>query len=263
MVKSADRSLDILEFCAGRSAGVTHAEIAVALAIPKSSTSALLGNLARRGYLLFDAERRSFRLGPGALALAGAYLKELDLARLAEPVVRGLAEALQESAALAVPSGTEVVVICRHNWMARLSYTLQVGDRAPLAASASGKAILLALPAAERAQLLAGAEWPRLARRSPASPQEVARELAAAERSGIAEAHESLIDGIVTAAAPVLDQAGRPVGALSASIPTPRLKPRWLARARAETKRAAAALSAMLASPPHPQAAASGRVRAA
>lgn len=222
-VKSADRVMEILEYCACSARPVTHAEIGVALSIPKSSMSGLLGNLRERGYLAYRADGKSYTLGPSVVALAGRYLNTLDLPRLAQGTTQALAAATGESAALAVPVGNLVQVIARHNWVQPLMYTVQIGDTAPLHASASGKAILaFASPDTQR-HMLAGYRFERTTPRSHHSLASLRADLTVARKAGVAKSDEELVVGIVSMAGPVFDGAGSVVAALSVSIPTPRV----------------------------------------
>lgn len=63
LVKSADRTLEILEFCGRQRHPVAHAEIAGTLGIPKSSVSALLGNMVERDYLTLLPDSNGYSLG--------------------------------------------------------------------------------------------------------------------------------------------------------------------------------------------------------
>jgi DNA-binding IclR family transcriptional regulator len=208
MVKSADRVMEVLEWLAEIRRPVTHAQIAAQLGIPGSSTSALLSDIVRRGYLVVDEQRR-YRVGPAVMHLAGAFLADLDLPRVVEPEVGGLASQVQESVGFAIRAGVEMLVLSRCNWPNQLTYMLELGDRAPLATSASGRAFLAAMPAEE---------WSAL-------PGTVADAVEQAVRCGMAFSWQELIVGINTAAVAVLDATGRPVGALSISVPTPRYNP--------------------------------------
>jgi len=208
VVKSADRVMEVLEWLAEIRRPVTHAQIAEQLGIPGSSTSGLLADLVRRGYVVADEQRR-YRVGPAVMRLAGAFLADLDLPRVVEPDVGALASQAQESVGFAIRAGVEMLVLSRCNWPNQLTYMLQLGDRAPLATSASGRAFLAALPAEE---------WSTL-------PGTVADAVGQAVRCGIAFSWQELIVGINTAAVAVLDATGRPVGALSISVPTPRYDP--------------------------------------
>lgn len=60
-VKSARRTLEVLEFFAARHGPATVSEVAQALDYPQSSTSMLLRTLESLGYLMQDAGSRSYR----------------------------------------------------------------------------------------------------------------------------------------------------------------------------------------------------------
>ncbi len=67
-VKSALRTLDIIEYVVARAGPCVAQEIASALAIPVSSLSYLLATLAERGYLA--REGRHYLPGPGLARLS-------------------------------------------------------------------------------------------------------------------------------------------------------------------------------------------------
>ena len=72
-IKSADRVLEIFEMFDQGRRSVTVMEVARALEVPQSSTSELLGNLVRRGYLTRQRGGRVFQ--PTArIALLGAWV---------------------------------------------------------------------------------------------------------------------------------------------------------------------------------------------
>lgn len=68
-VKSAARVLDILELLASSGRAMTHAEIGRRTAIPKSSLTQLLRNLAERGYVEPVEDSLAFRTGYFSRAL--------------------------------------------------------------------------------------------------------------------------------------------------------------------------------------------------
>ncbi len=60
-VKSAVRTLQVIEYLAERSAPATISQIASALRFPQSSTSMLMMCLVNLGYLQFDRAERTYR----------------------------------------------------------------------------------------------------------------------------------------------------------------------------------------------------------
>jgi DNA-binding IclR family transcriptional regulator len=73
-IKSADRVLEIFEMFGPDRQALTVMEVSRALDVPQSSTSELLGNLVRRGYLTRDRGGRLFR-PTVRVALLGAWVK--------------------------------------------------------------------------------------------------------------------------------------------------------------------------------------------
>ncbi|MBM4229960.1 MAG: IclR family transcriptional regulator [Gammaproteobacteria bacterium] len=250
LVKSADRTLEILEFCARQRHPVAHAEIAATLSIPKSSVSALLGNMVERDYLTYHPDTNGYGLGAAVIALAGGYLRELDLARLGQASVQALATQLCESAALAILAGNRVQVIARHNWVQPLMYAVHIGDTAPLHASASGKAILAFLSPSRRDAVLKGYEFAPYAVHTLRTRRALVSALESARDAGYARADEELVDGIMTLAAPVFDGTDNVVGAISVSIPTPRVRRYQIAELAQRVGKEAQALSHALGAGP-------------
>jgi DNA-binding IclR family transcriptional regulator len=243
LVKSATRALDVLELLAARPEAMSHGEIARALRIPKSSLTDLLATLEHRHYVVREgagtAER--MRLGPAVLGLAGVLLR-----RLAQPVIAALMARTGESAALVLRDGAEVVVVCKENCNQPILYSLQLGERGPVNASAGGKAILGLLPEAEAEAILAAGPLPRLTALTLTEPAALKRDLAAVARGGIAYSREEMIEGIVAMGHAVLDATGRPCAGLSVGVPKVRFTREKEALLAEALREAAAEISGML-----------------
>ena len=102
-VKSATRTLDIIEFVVAHNRPMVAQEIATALGIPVSSLSYLLATLVERGYLARDGRRYSS--GPW-LARLQASGSGFSLADRAAPLVRSLRTQLDETTSFFI----------RHDW---------------------------------------------------------------------------------------------------------------------------------------------------
>ncbi len=152
-----------------------------------------------------------------------------------------LAEATGETINVAVagPAGVEHVaqVDSRHY----LGTSHWVGRRVPYHCSANGK-VLLAFAAAGAA---AGELEPRTSR-TIVEPARLAAVLEAVRREGFASAVDELELGLSAVAAPVLDDSGRAIAALSVSGPTLRLSPRRIAELRPIVIKQARALGELL-----------------
>ncbi len=217
-VKSAMRTLDILELLVAQGRPLAAHEIATALAIPVSSLSYLLNTLADRGYV----ERSGRRYGPGEglNRLQPGQMAD-TVVQLAGPIVRSLKVRLNETAGFFVPKGHEVEAAVSEIGNHALRYTLDVGQHAPMHAFAAGKAILATYDEAELTEYFAQSERTAFTGRTLTTEAELRAELAEIRRTGIGRTREEHTPGI-HGIAKVVMAGGRAVGAVSVAIPLAR-----------------------------------------
>jgi DNA-binding IclR family transcriptional regulator len=215
MTKSALRVLDIMEFIADQKNGSTHTQVSSALGIPKSSLTALLKDLVSRGYLIFNAETARFEIGSQILTLSQAYLRNLNLVKVGQPIVSAIFEMTGEFSAFGIPKGTDYVIICAESMPLPLAHSLQIGERGPMYCSATGKAVLAFLPPDQRDSIIAASKLLPLTAVTKTDPVAIRAELNAIRLTGIAYAREENIPGIIAMAKPVFNAVGQVIGALS------------------------------------------------
>lgn len=220
-VKSAMRTLDILELLVAQGRPLAAHEIATALVIPVSSLSYLLTTLADRGYI----ERIGRRYGPGAgLARLQPRRTADTLTQRAGPIVRSLRVRLNETAGFFVPRGHEVEAAVSEIGTHALRYTLDVGRRAPMHAFAAGKAILATYEEAELAHYFSTSAREAFTAHTLTEEADLRAELETIRRTGIAKTREEHTPGI-QGIARVVRADGRAAGAISIAIPLPRVTP--------------------------------------
>lgn len=220
VVKSATRVIDIVEFVAGQRDGVSHKDIASALAIPKSSLTGLLSDLQERGYVALDRRTRLFTLGPRVLHLSSAFAHQFDLVRAGAGHVNTVVSAVNESGLLAIPEGNEILVVYHRSAAQSLGSTMEVGERAPMYATAVGRALLAHMDAQERDQILMG-DLPRpITSKTIVDLDRIRDELDAISDGGPAYSRDEYIDGLTSVAYAVLNADDRPIAGISVAIPS-------------------------------------------
>jgi DNA-binding IclR family transcriptional regulator len=222
-VQSVDRAISVLEILARRGE-VGVSEVAAEIAVHKSTAFRLLGALEGRGLVEQTADRGKYRLGFGLIPLAGAVSDRLDITRQGREVCRRLADGfgetinlaiLQEHYAVNVDQALGPSTVSTRNWVGRLT---------PLHCTSSGKVLLAHLPADRRAAVLAASDTEPLTPHT-LTAEALEEDLAEVRRHGYAIACEEYELGLNAAAAPVRDQSGQVVAALSLSGPSYRLGP--------------------------------------
>jgi IclR family acetate operon transcriptional repressor len=238
-VKSATRTLDILEFVVAHGRPVGAVEIATALSIPLSSLSYLLGTLVERGYLT-----RAGRLhSPGpALARLATPGPAAGLAERVAPRIRAISAQLNETAAFFVRHGHEMEAIASETSAQALRYTVEVGRTVPLHAFSAGKAILATFNETELADYFAQADLAAYTPDTVTDETALRTELKAIGPHGLARTAEEFTPGIIGLGHAVTGPDGTLIGAVSVAIPAARANAELEARAAALLARAAEAL---------------------
>ncbi|MDO7836796.1 IclR family transcriptional regulator C-terminal domain-containing protein [Sphingobium sp. HBC34] len=217
-VKSAMRTIDILEYVVARPAGVVAQEIAAGLAIPVSSLSYLLATLVERDYLARDGRRY---LPGGALERLASPRVGLSLADKVRPLVKSLRLQLNETASFFIRDGWQLEAIVTETAEQSLRYSISVGTRSPLHCLAAGKALLAALPDTELDRYFNDTTLPAF---TPGSITDTARlraELAEVRATGVGRTREEYTPGICGLGMAALVQ-GVAIGAFAVAIPVPR-----------------------------------------
>lgn len=145
-VPAAENTLRVLKLLASRRGPVAASTIASALELPRSTVYHLLGVMEDQGFVLHLHEERKYGLGISAFELSSAYARQEPLSRLGRPLLAGLVDKIGESAHLAVLHGRDVLYIVEERAKNRPSLVTDVGVRLPAHLTASGRAILAALP---------------------------------------------------------------------------------------------------------------------
>lgn len=226
-VKSATRTLDIIEYVVAHERPLVAQEIAVALGIPVSSLSYLLGTLVDRGYLSRDGRRYS--AGPGLERLQ-ARPGDFTLAERAAPLVRALRVQLNETVSFWVRHGWEVEPIVTESSGQALRYAVDTGRRVPMHPLAGGKALLAALTPEELDRYFAETRLDRFTPQTVISEARLRKQLQDIRRNGFAHTDEEYTLGI-NSIGRVVTIGGEVVGALSIAIPKARYSEALAARA--------------------------------
>jgi DNA-binding IclR family transcriptional regulator len=222
-VKSASRTLDVLEALAESRQRRSLVELARALEIPKSSLHGILRTMIRRGWVEADATGTRFGLGIRALQVGAAYLEADDATGLLAGVLDDLATQFGETVHLGRLDGAHVVYLAKRESVHPLRLYSAIGRHLPAHATALGKALLAERPDEVVDRLLT---WPlpALTRHTITDPDALHAELATIRARGYAVDREENTEGMVCFAVAV-PLHSPPVDAVSLSVPVSRLDP--------------------------------------
>ncbi|WP_435241694.1 IclR family transcriptional regulator [Streptomyces cucumeris] len=156
-VKSALRTLEVLELLGSSRRRYSLAEMSATLSIPKSSLHAILRTMEARGWVETDDSGINYNLGVRALLTGAAYVETDDIITVSAPVLDRLAAETGETVHLGRLDGSDVVYLAKRESMHAVRLYSAVGRRLPAHATALGKALLAALDPGDVDRRL---DWP-------------------------------------------------------------------------------------------------------
>jgi DNA-binding IclR family transcriptional regulator len=226
-VKSADRTLEVLEVLAGSPNRRGLGELARELGIPKSSLHGILRTMAQRGWVEADATGTRFGVGVRALQVGAAYLDTDSAVALLGGVLDELAAEFGETVHLGRLDGPYVVYLAKRESVHPLRLFSAIGRRLPAHATALGKVLLAERGEAELDRMLPD-PLPTLTPHTITDRGALGGQLAAVRERGYAVDREENTEGIAcfAVAVPYREPA---TDAISISVP--------VARTRASTEK--------------------------
>jgi DNA-binding IclR family transcriptional regulator len=249
-VPAATRTLRVLRFLASQPEPVPLDRIARACALPRSTAYHLLSAMIEEGFVVHLADEHRYGLGVAAFEVGSGFSRQVPLQRMSRRALTDLVDRTGQNAHLAVLHGRDVLYVVEERAPGRPPLVTDVGVRLPAHLTASGRAILSALPAAQVRALYpdAGAFVDRHGT-GPRTLSALRSVLSETRRRGHATEEGEVTPGFASVAAPILDHNAHPVAGLAVTYPeTSDTGTDTDALAR-EVRRAAGALTLRLGGP--------------
>ena len=222
LVQTIERTSLILDILGQSPQGISIRELSTKIKLPKGTTHRLLSSLSYFGYVRQDSKTRNYFLGLKLVELGNLLLSQLDLRKEAEPFLRDLAERTKETVHMVFLDRGEIVYIDKveldHN-PSGLRMASRIGLRNPAHSSAVGKVLLSHLPEEELKGLIKEKGLPKRTENTITDLIQLKEHLKAVRTQGYAIDDEENEKGIRCVAAPLYNEIGKVVAAISISVP--------------------------------------------
>lgn len=167
-VTALARGLEVLRCFKPRDRHLGNQDIAERTGLPKPTVSRLTHTLTRMGYLYHDEKLGKYQLGTGVLSLGFSLLTNMDVLKVARPLMQELADYSHTVVSVGTRDRHGMTYLDgRHSTSATVSLRREPGTRVPIATTAMGRALLCGLPQHEREKLMDNirrrdpAGWPK------------------------------------------------------------------------------------------------------
>jgi DNA-binding IclR family transcriptional regulator len=221
-VKTSRKTLTIVEELTD-SGPMALTELASAVGLGKSVVHNHLRTLASAGYVRqYDDE--SYGLSFRFLEIGGSVRTRDPLYQAAEEHVQALAEETGELSNLMTEEAGEGVYLYRAKGEQAVNLDTFAGKRVPIHTTALGKAILAHRPRSEVESIIDTHGLSAATEQTITDPETLFEELATVRERGYAIDNGERVASLRCLAAPVTDQSGYAVGAISISGPRARMQ---------------------------------------
>ena len=201
-VKSAERTVKILETLAASPTRLTLSELQERMGYPRSSLHALVRTLRELKWVEADETGSAFGVGPHALLSGTAYLDRDPALRYAYETLEDLRTEVGHTIHYARRDDTHVLYLASRESREQVRVVSRVGRRLPAHVTALGQALLAELTEAEVDDLLRD-ELPAFTRNTITDRARLHAELDAVRKRGWAFEIEQGTDGVACVAVAV------------------------------------------------------------
>lgn len=218
------RTFMLLNSFKGRKGAVSLSELSQRTGLPKPTVHRLATQLVEQGAL--DRTKYGYQVGMSLFELGSTFASQRGLRDLANPFITDLVAATQATVHFGVLDGIDVVYMERMSPHNAIDIPTSPGARMPSYCSGIGKALLAFSPSSVVDAVIDHGLAP-LTPRTLRSAESLRRNLATVRESGVAYDFEEGKLGVACVAAPVLDNSGRAIAAISVTTSTPRFHERF------------------------------------
>lgn len=224
-----ERSLSILEYLAGYPEGMSLANIAQDLGLPRSACHRLVTELVRCGYVRQLRDHGDYALTTKLAALGLSFLSGSGIVDLAQPLIDRVADLSGELVRLAIVDGDRLTFVAKaQGAKSGLRYDPDMGIDVRLSCSAGGHAWLMTLPEDRALQIVSrqGFGDPRhYGPRAPTTVKALTKILQEDRRRGFATIVEQYAPHMTAMAAPVQRRGEPAIGVITVAGPLVRFTP--------------------------------------
>lgn len=237
-VQVLDRAVAILE-AISREDGMPLSTIASRAGVAPSTAHRILTSLEANGLISMNPEGKLWFVGVRAFQIGNGFLRNRKVVEIGRPIMRALMEETGETINLAIEDSGDVVYISQIECHNAIRAFHRPGTRGPMHASGMGKAILSGWNEAAVRRVLMRKSMPRYTERTMVEAPVFIEALREVRERGWAIDDEERMFGMRCVAAPIFNEIGEIVAAISISGPTARLSHARLWELGPEVKQAA------------------------
>jgi IclR family transcriptional regulator, KDG regulon repressor len=241
-VRAVERAIQILNSFDDDHPERGISEISEVVGLHKATTHRILTTLLNNGLIERSADGLRYKLGIRLVDLGFNVTRRMDVRREALPYISQLAKQLDEAVDLSLLDQMQVLYIEMIQSHHALTIAATVGRRLPAYCTASGKVFLAHMPLEQVKEYLSKPLIPTT-KNTITDPEAILQQLKTIQEQGYSIDEEEMELGVRAIAAPIYNQKGRVMAAVSIPGPISRLEKRRIPEMAVELMQTTSAIS--------------------
>jgi IclR family pca regulon transcriptional regulator len=237
-VKSLERGLAVIQVFGADRPKLSLTEVAELTNMTRAAARRYLLSLRELGFVSGDG--KFFWLEPRVLNLGYSYLSSIHWIDFAHPILREVANRLNESCSASVLDGAEIVYVARVQASRIMHISLGVGTRLPAAATSMGRVLLSALPPEELDRVLSASALRSYTEKTVTKVEELKKILRTVRENRYAYVDQELEGGLRSIAVPIINGQKKTIASINVSAQAARVKKTDMVGSYLDTLREAA-----------------------
>lgn len=224
-VPSIDKAIDILRLLSLKP-NLTLKQIVEELNFPLSTCFNIINTLQNRGFVEKNKLTSQYTLGLTLMRIGMQIYQNIDIRKFAFPIMKELVSKFGETSYLTGldKSTFEGVVLDKIESLKTVTVVRSIGSKVPLYASATGKSLLSGFTPEELEEYLCNVTFIKFTDKTIANREMLMKELEKIRIMGYTITEDEMGDGASAVSAPIKDNQGNVVAAISIAGPMTRME---------------------------------------
>ena len=223
-VRSVVRSLKILKYLSAEGSPRNLSSIALSSELPASTTHRLLTTLESEKFVRFDASQAEWQVGVGAFSVGSQFGQGRDLILISKKYLQRLSTITGETSNIYIENNGVMVCLSQVESKHNIRAITKVGGVINIHCSAAGKAVMAYRDRSEVKAILKAHGMVKLTENTITQEKQFFSSLDEVARKGFSFDLEENLEGLSCISAPIFNEYGRAVYAVSVSGPSIRFK---------------------------------------
>lgn len=216
--RTTQRTVEILKLISRMPEGATLEDLCQKLDMPKTSAYDIVTTLAELGMVnVTRGQKLCYTIGLVAYRIGINYTNNLDFLGTIEPRLKAFSKEVGKTVFFGIPSDHHVVYISKFEPENPIITTATIGSKNPMYCTSLGKVILACSDEETREQIINRIKFEKHTERTILNREQLLRELDQVRVRGYAFDAREMEEHMQCVGAPVFDQDGNVLGAISVS----------------------------------------------